>query len=145
MVQKSGYFSRSAAANDRDLELIKSMTDFAVDSALRGEPGVIGHDEERGDELRAIEFERIKGGKPFDITAGLVRRTAERHRPTRADRRRAALDLATADRLRDQPGQGGAQPDPGCRAGDVTGTEPDLHGSRGDRLRHHDRLSVIGA
>ena len=69
MVQKSGYFSRSAAANDRDLELIKSMTDFAVDSALRGEPGVIGHDEERGDELRAIEFERIKGGKPFDITA----------------------------------------------------------------------------
>jgi pyrophosphate--fructose-6-phosphate 1-phosphotransferase len=68
MVQKSGYFSRSAAANDRDLELIKSMTDFAVDSALRGEPGVIGNDEERGDELRAIEFDRIKGGKPFDIT-----------------------------------------------------------------------------
>ncbi len=68
MVQKSGYFSRSAAANDRDLELIKSMTDFAVDSALRGEPGVIGHDEERDDELRAIEFDRIKGGKPFDIT-----------------------------------------------------------------------------
>src|SRR6185436_6899550 len=69
MVQKSGYFSRSAAANDRDLELIRSMTDLAVDCALRGEPGVIGHDEERGDELRAVEFERIKGGKPFDITA----------------------------------------------------------------------------
>lgn len=68
LVQKSGYFSRSAAANDQDLELIKSMTDLAVDSALRGEPGVIGHDEERGDELRAIEFTRIKGGKPFDIT-----------------------------------------------------------------------------
>ncbi|WP_152363864.1 pyrophosphate--fructose-6-phosphate 1-phosphotransferase [Microlunatus speluncae] len=68
MVQKSGYFSRSAAANDRDLDLIKSMTDLAVDSALRGEPGVIGHDEEQGDELRAIEFTRIKGGKPFDIT-----------------------------------------------------------------------------
>ncbi|MFC7622167.1 pyrophosphate--fructose-6-phosphate 1-phosphotransferase [Microlunatus sp. GCM10028923] len=68
MVQKSGYFSRSAAANQRDLDLIKSMTDLAVDSALRGEPGVIGQDEERGDELRAIEFERIKGGKPFDIT-----------------------------------------------------------------------------
>ncbi len=68
MVQKSGYFSRSAAANDRDLALIKSMTDFAVDSALRGESGVVGQDEERGDELRAIEFERIKGGKPFDIT-----------------------------------------------------------------------------
>jgi len=68
MVQKSGYFSRSAPANPRDLELIKAMTDLAVHSALRGEPGVIGHDEERGDELRAIEFDRIKGGKPFDIS-----------------------------------------------------------------------------
>ena len=27
---------------------------------------MIGHDEERGGVLRAIEFERIKGGKPFD-------------------------------------------------------------------------------
>ena len=68
LVQKSGYYSRSAAANDADLELIRSMTDLAVDCAMRGEPGVIGHDEERGDELRAIEFDRIKGGKPFDIT-----------------------------------------------------------------------------
>jgi pyrophosphate--fructose-6-phosphate 1-phosphotransferase len=68
MVQKSGYFSRSAAANARDLRLIKSMTDLAVECALRGEPGVIGHDIERGNVLRAIEFERIAGGKPFDIT-----------------------------------------------------------------------------
>ncbi|HYP46881.1 MAG TPA: pyrophosphate--fructose-6-phosphate 1-phosphotransferase [Propionibacteriaceae bacterium] len=68
MVQKSGYYSRAAAPNQADLELIRAMTDLAVDSALRGEPGVIGHDEERGDELRAIEFDRIKGGKPFDIT-----------------------------------------------------------------------------
>ena len=30
--------------------------------------GLIGQDEERGDELRAIEFPRIKGGKAFDIT-----------------------------------------------------------------------------
>ncbi len=67
MVQKSGYFSRSAPANSRDLDLIKSMTDLAVDCALNGEPGVIGQDEEKGDELRAIEFSRIKGGKPFDI------------------------------------------------------------------------------
>ena len=69
MVQKSGYFSRSAAANARDLALIKECTDLAVDSALRGEPGVIGHDEERGDELRAIEFPRIRGGKAFDTSA----------------------------------------------------------------------------
>jgi pyrophosphate--fructose-6-phosphate 1-phosphotransferase len=66
MVQKSGYFSRSAAANAEDLRLIKGMTDLAVDCALRGEGGVIGHDEENGDRLRAIEFPRIKGGKPFD-------------------------------------------------------------------------------
>jgi diphosphate-dependent phosphofructokinase len=69
MVQKSGYFSRSAAANDQDLALIRQVTDLAVDCALRGESGVIGQDEERGDELRAIEFDRIAGGKPFDITA----------------------------------------------------------------------------
>jgi pyrophosphate--fructose-6-phosphate 1-phosphotransferase len=69
MVQKSGYFSRSAAPNQRDLELIKSMTNFAVDAALRGEAGLVGHDEERGNELRAIEFDRIKGGKPFAIDA----------------------------------------------------------------------------
>ena len=68
MVQKSGYFSRSAAANDRDLALIKQCTDYAVDAALRGESGVVGQDEEHGDELRAIEFPRIAGGKAFDPT-----------------------------------------------------------------------------
>ncbi len=68
MVQKSGYYSRAAAANSEDLRLIKSMTDYAVDCALRGEAGVIGHDEEAGNRLRAIEFSRIAGGKPFDIS-----------------------------------------------------------------------------
>lgn len=68
LVQKSGYFARSAASNDFDLELIDTMANLAVDAALRGEPGLIGQDEERGDELRSIEFSRIKGGKPFDIT-----------------------------------------------------------------------------
>jgi pyrophosphate--fructose-6-phosphate 1-phosphotransferase len=67
MVQKSGYFSRSAAANQFDQELIASMTRLAVDSALAGVSGVIGHDVERGGELRAIEFERIAGGKTFDV------------------------------------------------------------------------------
>jgi len=69
MVQKSGYFSRSAAANERDLELIKRCTDLAVDVALRGESGVVGEDEERDGELRAIEFPRIAGGKAFDPSA----------------------------------------------------------------------------
>ncbi len=68
LVQKSGYYSRAAAANEFDLDLIHSMTDLAVDCALRGESGVIGHDEENGDVLSAIAFDRIKGGKPFDIT-----------------------------------------------------------------------------
>jgi len=67
MVQKSGYFSRSAAANAEDLRLIKSMTDYAVECALRGESGVIGHDEEDGDRLKAIEFPRIAGHKAFDV------------------------------------------------------------------------------
>jgi pyrophosphate--fructose-6-phosphate 1-phosphotransferase len=68
LVQKSGYFSRSAAANQADLDLIRRCTDFAVDAALRGESGVVGQDEERDDELRAIEFERISGGKRFDVS-----------------------------------------------------------------------------
>jgi pyrophosphate--fructose-6-phosphate 1-phosphotransferase len=69
LVQKSGYFSRSAAANEADLALIRACTTYAVDAALRGESGVVGEDEERGDELRAIEFERIAGGKAFDTSA----------------------------------------------------------------------------
>ena len=68
MVQKSGYYSRAAAANVEDLRLIKSMTDFAVESALKGESGVIGHDEEDGDRLKAIAFPRIAGGKAFDTS-----------------------------------------------------------------------------
>jgi pyrophosphate--fructose-6-phosphate 1-phosphotransferase len=66
-VFKSGYFARSAASNVADLRLIKSCTDLAVECALRREGGVIGHDEDAGDRLRAIEFPRIAGGKPFNI------------------------------------------------------------------------------
>ena len=68
LVQKSGYFSRSAAANAADLALIRDCTNYAVDAALRGESGVVGQDEERGDELRVIEFQRIAGGKKFDAS-----------------------------------------------------------------------------
>jgi pyrophosphate--fructose-6-phosphate 1-phosphotransferase len=66
LVQKSGYFSRSAPANQTDLDLIASMVAVAVAGARSGTPGVVGHDEERGDELRVIEFERIAGHKAFD-------------------------------------------------------------------------------
>ncbi|MDQ2757629.1 MAG: pyrophosphate--fructose-6-phosphate 1-phosphotransferase [Actinomycetota bacterium] len=68
MVQKSGYFARSAPANAADLALIRQMVVVAVDAALAGTPGVVGHDEERGNALRAIEFDRIKGGKAFDTS-----------------------------------------------------------------------------
>ncbi|MDR1214924.1 MAG: pyrophosphate--fructose-6-phosphate 1-phosphotransferase [Propionibacteriaceae bacterium] len=69
LVQKSGYYCRSAAANDFDLQLIARMVDLAVDSALAGRPGVVGQDE-RDDQLKVIEFSRIAGGKPFDVTQG---------------------------------------------------------------------------
>jgi pyrophosphate--fructose-6-phosphate 1-phosphotransferase len=68
MVQKSGYFSRSAAANEADRTLIRQMVEVAVDAAQRGVSGVVGQDEERHDELRTIEFDRIAGGKAFDTS-----------------------------------------------------------------------------
>ena len=67
LVQKSGYFARAASANAADIRLIKSCTDFAVDCAFNRKSGVIGHDEDQNNQLRAIEFPRIAGGKPFDI------------------------------------------------------------------------------
>ena len=68
MVQKSGYFSRSAAANEADRTLIRQMVEVAVEAAQRGVAGVVGQDEERDDELRTIEFDRIAGGKAFDTS-----------------------------------------------------------------------------
>ncbi|WP_128892764.1 pyrophosphate--fructose-6-phosphate 1-phosphotransferase [Erythrobacter sp. HKB08] len=69
LVQKSGYFSRSAPANAADLELIRQSTVHAVDAALGGQSGVVGQDEDHGGEMRVIEFDRIKGGKAFDVSA----------------------------------------------------------------------------
>ena len=68
MVQKSGYYARSAPANGEDLRLIQSMVDLAVESALNKVSGVTGHDEDQGGKLRTIEFPRIKGGKHFDLS-----------------------------------------------------------------------------
>ncbi|TPW33604.1 pyrophosphate--fructose-6-phosphate 1-phosphotransferase [Martelella alba] len=68
LVQKSGYFARSAPANSDDLRLIHSMVDLAVESAMEGISGVTGHDVENNGRLRAIEFPRIKGGGHFDLT-----------------------------------------------------------------------------
>jgi len=70
LVQKSGYYSRASAANAADRKLIRRGAIKAVECALAGIDGVVGEDEERGGKLRAIEFERIKGGKAFDTKAG---------------------------------------------------------------------------
>ena len=67
LVQKSGYFSRAAASNEADKALIIACANKAVECAFLGISGVVGQDENKNNELRACEFERIKGGKPFDI------------------------------------------------------------------------------
>ncbi|MDF7826470.1 pyrophosphate--fructose-6-phosphate 1-phosphotransferase [Pontiellaceae bacterium B12227] len=67
LIQKSGYFARAAASNEADLKLIKECCDVAVESAQAGVGGVVGHDDDQNFELRAIEFPRIAGGKPFNI------------------------------------------------------------------------------
>mmetsp|Transcript_27177 Transcript_27177/g.59822 ORF Transcript_27177/g.59822 Transcript_27177/m.59822 type:complete len:424 (+) Transcript_27177:144-1415(+) len=68
IVQKSGYFARSAAANEFDRNLIGECAKVGVTSAIGGISGCMGQDEEReGSPIRPIEFERIKGGKAFDL------------------------------------------------------------------------------
>jgi len=67
LVQKSGYFARSAAPNDKDLDLIKRSAFLAAEYALEGKSGVVGMDEDKDGKLTLIDFSRIKGGKPFDI------------------------------------------------------------------------------
>ena len=67
LVQKSGYFSRSAKSNQKDLDLIFEVADHAVESATKGISGVVGWDEDNKNTLSCIDFNRIKGGKPFDI------------------------------------------------------------------------------
>ena len=67
LIQKSGYFSRSAKPNLKDLELIIKCADKAVESAVKGISGVVGWDQENNNTLTTIKFNRIKGGKPFDI------------------------------------------------------------------------------
>ena len=71
MVQKSGYFSRSAPAGERDLALIADMVRRAVDAAMAGTPGVIGEDDSQpeGAEPTVIAFDRIAGHKKFDTSA----------------------------------------------------------------------------
>ncbi len=68
LVQKSGYFGRSAKANKTDIKLIFELADYAVKSAIQGRNGVVGCDEENNNKLSCIDFTRIKGSKPFDTS-----------------------------------------------------------------------------
>ena len=67
LVQKSGYFARSAKPNAKDLELIKKSAVCAAEAALNGISGVAGLDDDLGGKMSVIDFSRIAGGKPFDI------------------------------------------------------------------------------
>ena len=66
LVQKSGYFARSAKPNNRDLQLIQKSAHIAVEYAVAQKNGVVGKDIDNNNEIGLIEFARIKGGKPFD-------------------------------------------------------------------------------
>ena len=66
LVQKSGCFSRSAPSNIYDITLINDSAAMAVKCALNGESGVIGLDEDHENQMRCIQFDRIKGGKQYN-------------------------------------------------------------------------------
>jgi len=68
LIQKSGYFSRAAPANEADRTLIRQCSMVAVDCAFLRHGGVMGHDEEDNSTLKAIAFDRIKGGKCFELS-----------------------------------------------------------------------------
>ena len=73
-VFKSGYFARSAAPGKKDLKLIAKCAAKAVECALAGESGLVGPDENASAKIRACEFSRVKGGKPFNVRKGSFRK-----------------------------------------------------------------------
>lgn len=78
IVQKSGYFSRSAAANEFDRNLIGDCAKEGVSSAIAGVSGCMGQDEDKeGHPIRAIEFERINASR--SRTRVVVQTTAKVH------------------------------------------------------------------
>lgn len=72
LVQKSGYFARSAPANAQDLRLIQAAVDLAVEAAQRRQSGVIGHHEAHRNRLEVIPFAEIRGGKPLNTSSAWV-------------------------------------------------------------------------
>jgi diphosphate-dependent phosphofructokinase len=66
LVAKSGYFARSAPANEEDRQLIATFVASAVVAAIEGVSGLVGQDDDLSGQLRVIEFSRVRGGKAFD-------------------------------------------------------------------------------
>jgi pyrophosphate--fructose-6-phosphate 1-phosphotransferase len=66
LIQKSGYFARSAKPGERDLDLIKRSAFLAAEFALHGESGLVGLDDNNDGKLGLIDLQLIKGGKEFD-------------------------------------------------------------------------------
>ncbi|MDR2538452.1 MAG: pyrophosphate--fructose-6-phosphate 1-phosphotransferase [Bifidobacteriaceae bacterium] len=78
LVQKSGYYSRSAASNKFDRKLIYKACQKAVEAALNGDSGLIGQDDNTDnfhdtfhphDDMQIIDFRRVAGSKAFDINS----------------------------------------------------------------------------
>ncbi|OIR20104.1 MAG: pyrophosphate--fructose-6-phosphate 1-phosphotransferase [Marine Group III euryarchaeote CG-Epi1] len=68
LIQKSGYFARSAKPGSRDLELIKESAFMAAELAINGQSGLVGLDENNSGNLGLIDLQLIKGGKDFDTS-----------------------------------------------------------------------------
>ena len=68
LIQKSGYFARSAKPGSRDLDLIKKSAFMAAEFAIKGQSGLVGLDENNSGELGLIDLQLIEGGKEFDTS-----------------------------------------------------------------------------
>ena len=68
LIQKSGYFARSAKPGERDLDLIKKSAFMAVEFALKEKSGLVGLDDNNDGKLGLIDLQLIKGGKEFDTS-----------------------------------------------------------------------------
>ncbi len=68
LIQKSGYFARSAKSGERDLDLIKKSAFMAVEFAVKEKSGLVGLDDNNDGTLGLIDLQLIKGGKEFDTS-----------------------------------------------------------------------------
>jgi pyrophosphate--fructose-6-phosphate 1-phosphotransferase len=67
VTQKSEYFASSASSHLFDIALIYHTAQLALKSVLTGESDVIELDEKHDWQMGCMDFDRIKGGKRFDL------------------------------------------------------------------------------